>query len=93
MISLANKVAREVMHVEVTDKTLKKREANLPKTLNKFYSEYIMQYEKNMSKGDSTFPTMPMRYTMYKTLSQYNSNDKGVETRYRNVDLFVTIRY
>jgi hypothetical protein len=85
MISMANSVAREVMHIEVTDKRIKKREVNLPKTLNKFYCEYIMQYEKNVGKGDSSFPSMPMRYVMYKTLSQYNSNDKGVEKRYRCV--------
>lgn len=88
MITRANQIAQEVILAEISEKASNKREANFHKTLSKFYWEYILQYEKSLAKGDSTFPSMPFRTTIYKVLSQYNSNDKAVEKRYRNVGLF-----
>jgi hypothetical protein len=85
MISMANKIAQEVMCIPITENLLKKKDGNLIKIVNRIYNEYIGQYEKNMGKGDMGFPTMPLKYNMYKTLSQYNSNDKAVENRYRKV--------
>jgi hypothetical protein len=87
MISRANQIAQEVLNAETTEKSVKKREVNFHKTLSKFYWEYILQFEKSLAKGESTFPTMPFRTTIYKILSQYNSNDKAVEKRYRNVKI------
>jgi hypothetical protein len=85
MISKANKIVHEVMAIHITDKLQKKKDANLLKIINRFYGEYITQYEKGVSKGYTGFPTMPLKYNIYRILSQYNSNDKAVENRYRKV--------
>lgn len=82
---MANKIAQEVISTPITENLLKKKDGNIIKVINRFYNEYIGQYEKGMVKGDSAFPTMPLKYNIYKSLSQYNSNDKAVENKYRKV--------
>ena len=83
---MASKIIQEVVRSE-NHEISKKKDTGLVKAICKFYLDYVTLYEKNVQKGDFTFPTMPMRFKMFKTLTQYNSNDKVVEKRYRNVDL------
>lgn len=82
---MANRIAQEVVNIPITENLLKKKEGNLIKIVNRLYNDYISQYEKTIAKGDTGFPTMPLKYSIYKSLSQYNSNDKAVENRYRKV--------
>ena len=82
---MAERILLEVKKSKHNVGQSKNKDSGLLKVICKFYSDYVAQFEKNMSKGDSTFPTMPLKFNMYKTLSIYNSNDKAVEKRYRNV--------
>lgn len=85
IISMASRILNEVKKADLVMNPTKNKDNGLLKVICKFYSEYVTQFEKNLQKGDSTFPTMPLRFNMYKTLSIFNSNDKAVEKRYRNV--------
>jgi len=87
IISMASRILNEVKKADLVLNPTKNKDNGLLKVICKFYSEYVTQFEKNLQKGDSTFPTMPLRFNMYKTLSIFNSNDKAVEKRYRNVGL------
>ena len=90
---MATKIGNEMARYEVSqnkDKYLK--EGALAKFIVKFYADVISQYEKNLLKGDPTFPTLPLKFSMFKTLSHYNSNDKVVEKKYRSVASPVTKR-
>ena len=82
---MASRILNEVKKADLVLNPTKNKDNGLLKVICKFYSEYVTQFEKNLQKGDSTFPTMPLRFNMYKTLSIFNSNDKAVEKRYRNV--------
>lgn len=91
IILMATKIGNEIARYEVTqnkDKYLK--EGALSKFIVKFYADVISQYEKNLLKGDPTFPTLPLKFSMFKTLSHYNSNDKVVEKKYRSVGWSLT---
>ena len=77
---------QSVLKADVITFTNRKKDIVMAKLISKFYLEYVNAFERNMLKGNNNFPTMPVKFNMYKTLSHYNSNDKVVEKKYRSVD-------
>lgn len=90
IITMASRILQSVLKTETIVPSSKKKDIGLVKQVSKFYWEYVQAFERNISKGNLTFPTMPLKFNMYKTLSHYNSSDKIVDKKYRAVDFYLT---
>lgn len=84
---MAMRIMQEVLKSDIVPNINQNRQKDIDqvKMISRFYADYCNQFEKNLQKGDHTFPTLPLKFNMYKTLSHYNSNDKVVEKKYRSV--------